>query len=83
MKRDGPVTLASPDHGALEAEFEISRGPEAELLHMHPGIAGINHVGKIGEGLAIGGIWHIGMSAQLADQEVVAEGTVSRESSGT
>ena len=43
---DRPVALAAPDHGALEAEFEILRGPEADLLHVHPGVAGIDHVGR-------------------------------------
>src|ERR1039457_1173570 len=41
VEGDGLVPLATPDHGALEAEFEVFRGPEADLLDMRPGAEGI------------------------------------------
>ena len=49
----GEWPFAAPDHGALKAEFEVFGGPEADLLDMHPGVAGIDHVGQFGEGLAM------------------------------
>ena len=42
MEVDRLVVFAAPDDGALEAEFQILRGPEADLLHMDPGVDGID-----------------------------------------
>ena len=47
VNRDAFMALAAPDHGALEAEFEVFRGPEADLLDVDPGVARINHVRQI------------------------------------
>ena len=41
---DGSVALPTPDRRALEAKFEILRGPEADLLKVHPRVARIDHI---------------------------------------
>ena len=41
VEGDWLVAVAPPDHGALKAELEVLRGPEADLLDMRPGADGV------------------------------------------
>src|ERR1700739_217084 len=55
MKRDGFMTLASPDYSSLEAELKVGRGAEAEFLNVNPRIPWIDHVGNVGRGVCFVG----------------------------
>ncbi len=46
MEVDRLVIFAAPDDGALEAEFQVLCGAEADLLHMDPGVDGIDVAAK-------------------------------------
>src|ERR1019366_4148017 len=65
---DGAVSLAAPDRRAFETQFEVFRGPEADLLDMDPGVAGIIRVRQIRRGFGdIRRIGHKSVSVERAN----------------
>lgn len=72
------MSLATPDHSALKAEFKVPGGTETNLFDMHPGVARIDHIA----GPCRGWVRDIVVTGKRADQEFVTEGTGDYRESG-